>query len=312
MDWLNIYENFTDLPTKEQHRLFEAIKETLFPAPKVQGLLGDIREAKIKALLKCIFHEKRAVPTVIQHDCGNGPKPATDMRSGFTRKRKDGILPLVAHAIRRQFRKRQLQDTDRLSNAFLLFAINGGNEGLNLRISKVFLFDANSISDESHLEYPVSSQQIVPRQQDECSGGDPDDWFPFMESQPELLQEFRKPRNKHDRHARPQQEVQVASGSVVQTAGTNEVPEREKFGIPYFPGKVAARVPIMFADKPDPLVREHHNGLLAVAALVFPAQNGPDFFIAVQPERFHHRTHLLSAKISLFFISSNSSCVISF
>jgi hypothetical protein len=43
MDWLNIYENFTDLPEKEQHRLFEAIKETFFPAPKVQGLLSDIR-----------------------------------------------------------------------------------------------------------------------------------------------------------------------------------------------------------------------------------------------------------------------------
>lgn len=54
MDWLNIYENFTDLPVKEQHRLFEAIKETLFPAPKVQGLLGDIREAKFSGGLACL------------------------------------------------------------------------------------------------------------------------------------------------------------------------------------------------------------------------------------------------------------------
>ena len=50
MDWLNI----ADLPVKEQHRLFEAIKETLFPAPKVQGLLGDIREAKFSAGLACL------------------------------------------------------------------------------------------------------------------------------------------------------------------------------------------------------------------------------------------------------------------
>ena len=28
MDWLDLYENFTDLPEKEQYRLFEAMKET--------------------------------------------------------------------------------------------------------------------------------------------------------------------------------------------------------------------------------------------------------------------------------------------
>ena len=54
MDWLKIYENFTDLPAKEQHNLFEAINKTLFPAPKVQGLLGDIREAKFSSGLACL------------------------------------------------------------------------------------------------------------------------------------------------------------------------------------------------------------------------------------------------------------------
>jgi transposase-like protein len=51
---LHIYENFTDLLEKEQHHLFEAIKETLFPVPKFQGLLDDIREAKFSNGLACL------------------------------------------------------------------------------------------------------------------------------------------------------------------------------------------------------------------------------------------------------------------
>jgi len=54
MDWLGVYEDFTDLPKQEQHRLFEAIKETLFPAPKIHSLLNEIREAKFSAGLACL------------------------------------------------------------------------------------------------------------------------------------------------------------------------------------------------------------------------------------------------------------------
>lgn len=54
MDWLKVYEYFSDLPEKEQHRLFDAMKDTLFPAPKIHGVLGDIREAKFSGGLACL------------------------------------------------------------------------------------------------------------------------------------------------------------------------------------------------------------------------------------------------------------------
>ncbi len=40
---------------KEQLHLFEAIKETLFPSPKIQGLLDDIQEAKFSGGLACLY-----------------------------------------------------------------------------------------------------------------------------------------------------------------------------------------------------------------------------------------------------------------
>lgn len=52
--WHKIYENFTDLPEKEKLHLYEAIKGALFPAPKIQGVLNDIRESKFSAGLACL------------------------------------------------------------------------------------------------------------------------------------------------------------------------------------------------------------------------------------------------------------------
>ncbi|USG65998.1 hypothetical protein NDK47_01175 [Brevibacillus ruminantium] len=43
MDWRHAYEVFYDLPQKDQHRLFEAIKDTLFPEnANLTGMLTSL------------------------------------------------------------------------------------------------------------------------------------------------------------------------------------------------------------------------------------------------------------------------------
>ncbi|WP_397361555.1 hypothetical protein [Paenibacillus sp.] len=50
-DWHSVYEDFSDLPKAEQHRLFQAIQDTLFPEPKedIANMVGDIREVRFSS-----------------------------------------------------------------------------------------------------------------------------------------------------------------------------------------------------------------------------------------------------------------------
>jgi transposase-like protein len=56
MDWKNVYEDFYDLPKSEQLRLFQAIKDTLFPEPKedIAKIVGEIREVRFSGGLACV------------------------------------------------------------------------------------------------------------------------------------------------------------------------------------------------------------------------------------------------------------------
>jgi len=56
MDWRYVYRDFQNLTEAEQHRLFEAIKDELFPSPKtdIGNLIGDIRENRFSSGLGCL------------------------------------------------------------------------------------------------------------------------------------------------------------------------------------------------------------------------------------------------------------------
>jgi transposase-like protein len=56
MNWKHVYEDFYDLPKSEQLRLFQAIKDTLFPDPKddITEMVGEIREVRFNSGLACI------------------------------------------------------------------------------------------------------------------------------------------------------------------------------------------------------------------------------------------------------------------
>jgi len=56
MDWKAVYGDFSDLPKSEQHSLFQAIKDTLFPEPKedIANMVGEIREVRFSSGLACV------------------------------------------------------------------------------------------------------------------------------------------------------------------------------------------------------------------------------------------------------------------
>lgn len=56
MDWRSVYGDFSDLPKAEQHRLFQAIQDTLFPEPKedIANMVDDIREVRFSNGLACV------------------------------------------------------------------------------------------------------------------------------------------------------------------------------------------------------------------------------------------------------------------
>lgn len=62
MDWRHAYEVFYDLPEKDQHRLLEAIKNTLFPEnTNLTGMLKEIRETRFSSGMACVHCGSKAV-----------------------------------------------------------------------------------------------------------------------------------------------------------------------------------------------------------------------------------------------------------
>ncbi|MDQ8738034.1 IS1595 family transposase [Paenibacillus sp. LHD-38] len=56
MDWLNVYEAFEDLPKSEKMRLFDAIKDSIFPGPKtpVDAFTKELRESRFSNGVACL------------------------------------------------------------------------------------------------------------------------------------------------------------------------------------------------------------------------------------------------------------------
>jgi transposase-like protein len=56
LEWTELYEKFYDMPLAEKMKLFDAIKETLYPEPKSNliNMIEGIREVRFSNGLACI------------------------------------------------------------------------------------------------------------------------------------------------------------------------------------------------------------------------------------------------------------------
>lgn len=63
MSWLDVYEDFDDLNQAEKMRLFEAIKDTLFPEPrlKLDKVAEEIRDSRFSSGLACVHCGSKSV-----------------------------------------------------------------------------------------------------------------------------------------------------------------------------------------------------------------------------------------------------------
>lgn len=63
MSWLHVYENFDDLNEAEKIQLFEAIKDALFPEPrlKVEKVAEEVRDSRFSSGLACVHCGSKAV-----------------------------------------------------------------------------------------------------------------------------------------------------------------------------------------------------------------------------------------------------------
>ncbi|SDG46009.1 ISXO2-like transposase domain-containing protein [Paenibacillus sp. cl6col] len=138
MDWKAVYGNFSDLPKSEQHSLFQAIKDTLFPEPKedIANMVGEIREVRFSNGLACVHcgsvnnkrnGKYRSRQRYICKGCGKSFNDMTESPiSGTHYPHKwlkyfqmmvDGVtLPKIAEELERCFEKEVVLCTDSATN----------------------------------------------------------------------------------------------------------------------------------------------------------------------------------------------------
>ncbi len=63
MSWLHVYEDFDDLSEAEKLRLFEAIREALFPEPRLKlgKIAEEVRDSRFSSGLACVHCGSKSV-----------------------------------------------------------------------------------------------------------------------------------------------------------------------------------------------------------------------------------------------------------